>query len=95
MVKNVAYTTKIDKQGRIIIPAELRKKMNLKEESEIELEIYANRLFLSKKVQITPKLLDKWKNSLLSHQILPQSEDNSKDENKWYGDDYSARKIGF
>ena len=55
MVKNVAYSTKIDKQGRIVIPAKLRKKMNLEEESEIELEIYSNRLILPKKVEITPK----------------------------------------
>lgn len=95
MVKNMAYTTKIDKQGRIIIPAELRKKMKLNEESEVELEIFANRLFLSKKVQITEYLLDKWKKTLLSRSILPQSGNNTTDENKWYGEDYSAQKLGF
>ena len=51
MVNNVAHTTRIDKQGRLIIPAEIRKKLSLDEGSVIEIKQIADQLILRKMVQ--------------------------------------------
>ena len=95
MVKNVAHTTRIDKQGRLIIPTELRKQLSLEEGTIIDIEVNANLLILKKQGANSQDVIDKWKTSLLSPSISSKSEISDLKEEKWYSEEYVTNKLGF
>ncbi len=57
MAEIMAHTTKLDKQGRLIIPAKIRKKLSLSEDSILVIEILGNQLIIKKKMAVSKEEL--------------------------------------
>lgn len=95
MVINVAIEVKIDKQGRLIIPAEFRKKMNLNDESQIEMILVADQIILRKKESVNEKKIEKWKKELKELNLKANTEENEEPSKKWLSEDYVRNKLGF
>ncbi|MHA1674575.1 MAG: AbrB/MazE/SpoVT family DNA-binding domain-containing protein [Promethearchaeota archaeon] len=91
----MAHTTRIDRQGRLIIPADLRKKLSLDEGSTIEIELVSDQLILTKQGENTKAQLDKWENYLISNKIPVMSEKVTKTNEKWYSEEYALNKLGL
>ena len=96
MAEIMAHTTKLDKQGRLIIPAKIRKKLSLSEDSLLEIEILGNQLIIKKIQSITNENLDEWEQNLTGMNIQIFSElSELKESEKWMSEEYVKNKIGI
>ncbi len=95
VVGTMAIETKIDKQGRLIIPAEFRKKMNLNDESPIEIILVADQIILRKKEAVNEKKIEKWKKELQELNLKVNTEENEEPSKKWLSEKYVRNKLGF
>ncbi len=95
MVNNVARTPRIDKQGRLIIPAEIRKKLSLDEGSVIEIKLIADQLILRKIGIVSKDYVKMWKKNMMERLIPIMAENNESESDKWYGEEYGANKLGL
>ena len=97
MAYNMAHTIKMDKQGRLVIPAEIRKKMSLTENTSLEVEIIGNQLIIRKIARESEENISRWQKNLLS-QNYPINESDVVDETeseKWISEDYAWKKLGL
>ena len=96
MAEIMAHTTKLDKQGRLIIPAKIRKKLSLSEDTLLEIEILGNQLIIKKIQSITNEILDEWENNLTGMNIQIFSDRSElKGSEKWMSEEYVKNKIGI
>ena len=97
MVYNMAHSIKMDKQGRLVIPAKIRKKMTLTENTSLEVEIIGNQLIIRKIAQESEENISRWKKNLLS-QNYPINESEVSDvseSEKWISEEYAWKKLGI
>lgn len=88
---------KIDRQGRILIPAHTRKLMGLEPNTEISIKISGNALIIEK---INPDLqatVQQWKRDLINMPIpINETRNNAEDtDQKWIDDEYAKKKLGL
>ena len=97
MAEIMAHTTKMDKQGRLIIPANIRKKLSLNENSVLEIEILGNQLVIKKKLVVSKEKLNSWKKKLINMKITAFTEEKSdySDSMKWMSAEYVRNKLGL
>jgi AbrB family looped-hinge helix DNA binding protein len=97
MAEIMAHTTKMDKQGRLIIPAEIRKKLSLNENTELQIEILGNQLIIKKKLAVSKEKLNTWKKKLLDMKIKAFTEEKSHEgqSTKWMSEEYVRNKLGL
>ncbi|MEX2682651.1 MAG: AbrB/MazE/SpoVT family DNA-binding domain-containing protein [Candidatus Sigynarchaeota archaeon] len=94
MVINVT----IDSQGRILIPVEIRGKLHLEPNSELELTILGNELILRKSNTNLERQVMSWKQQLMDMKIeagVVQEEPDDTDSEKWMDRDYVKKKLGI
>lgn len=93
----MAHTTKLDKQGRLIIPAKIRKKLSLSEDSLLVIEILGNQLIIKKKMAVSKEQLQTWKKKLKDMKIKAFTEeyDQEKESTKWMSEEYVRNKLGL
>ena len=97
MAEIMAHTTKLDKQGRLIIPAKIRKKLSLSEDTLLVIEIHGNQLIIKKKMAVSKEQLKSWKTKLKSMKIKAFSEeyDQEMESTKWMSEEYVRNKLGL
>jgi AbrB family looped-hinge helix DNA binding protein len=97
MAEIMAHTTKLDKQGRLIIPAKIRKKLSLSEDSLLVIEILGNQLIIKKKMAVSKEQLQTWKKKLKDMKIKAFTEeyDQEKESTKWMSEEYVRNKLGL
>ena len=93
----MAHTTKMDKQGRLIIPAKIRKKLSLNENSVLEIEILGNQLIIKKKLVVSEEILKDWKRKLIDMKITAFTEEKIpyEESTKWMSEEYVRNKLGL
>ncbi len=97
MVRFVEITTKIDKQGRILIPIEFRKKLGLEDETIVNVHLIDKRIFIE---VINPELeqaVKKWRKNLSNKKIQPfvLSKEDLEPQTKWFSEEYVRQKLGL
>ena len=95
MGRNMTQTIKIDKQGRLVIPAEYRKILSLSEGTEVEIDLLADGLRIRKVQAETKQSIKKWKERILLQSTTAFSEKDMQRMGKWYSEDYVKNKLGL
>ena len=96
MVIFMADVTKIDSQGRILIPAEFRRKLGLKAECEVGLTIIGNDLIIRKVNSDLKAKVDQWKQELLNVSVpIGITNESDIETDKWMDREYAERKLGL
>jgi len=94
MVNNlVHYKVKIDKQGRIVIPSEVRKKLGLKPNSELILVVRDNSILIEPEETDIEKIIDEWYEYMLK--MKTRARGLTIEPSKWMSDEYVKRKLGI
>ncbi|MHA1131810.1 MAG: AbrB/MazE/SpoVT family DNA-binding domain-containing protein [Candidatus Helarchaeota archaeon] len=87
--------TKIDSQGRILIPAEFRRKLGLEADCEVGLTVIGNDLIIRKVNTNLKAQVEQWKHELLKMPIpIGIANANDIESDKWMDKDYAERKLG-
>ncbi len=94
VVKNMPYIIKVDKQGRLVLPKEVREKAGIKENSQLICTVIGERIilehFLAEKIQEAFRRLEEIAPSLdldVVEEVIG--------EDKYVDREYALRKIGF
>lgn len=97
MVNLMAKTTKIDKQGRILIPKDYREKLGLGEETPVSIHLVDRRIVIEFNDPNLAQAVQKWKEKLLNRKIqaftIPETAISS--DPKWFSEDYARQKLGL
>ncbi len=96
MVSFMADVSKIDSQGRILIPAEIRRKLGFEPECKVGLIVIGNELVI-KKVNTDLKLkVERWKQELMNRSIpVGVATEIETEDDKWMDKTYAERKLGL
>jgi len=98
VVEIMAIRVSIDSQGRILIPADIRGKLHLEPNSELELTILGNELILRKTNTNLEKQVMFWKQQLLEMKVeagVAKEEPADAETEKWMDRDYVKKKLGI
>ena len=86
------YRVRIDKQGRIVIPSEVRKILNLQPNTELLLNVRDKKIVLEVVEKDLEKVVDDWFKKML--EIKVEAKGFSLKPGFWMSEDYVKRKIG-
>jgi AbrB family looped-hinge helix DNA binding protein len=98
VVKNMVITVIIDSQGRILVPAEIRGKLHLEPNSELELVILGNEILLRKTNTSLESQVNVWKERLIGMEIeagIASDEEVVLEAGKWVDTEYVKKKLGL
>ena len=90
---NVEYIVRVDGEGRIELPANIREKLKLKEGGRVIVKLDGSRVVISPISQKLEEKVQEWRKLVLSLHPPPFTE---KVENswKWMSSEYAKRKLG-
>jgi AbrB family looped-hinge helix DNA binding protein len=95
-VNEMAVITKIDQQGRISIPSEIRKLLKLEPNMDLEITIIRNELIIKISRPDLKAQVEKWMEDLINTSITPGISTETDNENKkWMDNDYIEKKLGL
>lgn len=86
---------KMDKQGRITIPAQIRTLLSLVENNILEIDIQTNEIILRKKEKDNILKVEEWYQDLSNITDQANPIDGEFQESKWYSEDYVKQKLGL
>ena len=91
------YASKIDKQGRIVIPKELREKLGMEPETSLKIHLMGRQLVIEVYNPNLHKNVKKWEQKLKNMIIEPFKIDQSNEtsEAKWFSKQYARQKLGL
>jgi AbrB family looped-hinge helix DNA binding protein len=93
---NFVVKIKIDSQGRILIPAEFRRKLELETECEVGLTIIGNEIVIKKVNTDLKAKVKQWKQDLMKMSIpIGVTSENDIVADKWMDIEYAERKLGL
>ena len=95
VVNIMGIPVKMDKQGRIIVPANVRNRLGITEKTDLEVTFGKNQITIRRKSGIDLEELKKWKNVIKNLDVQAFVDTNSSKESKWYSDDYVRSKLGL
>ncbi|MFX0065726.1 MAG: AbrB/MazE/SpoVT family DNA-binding domain-containing protein [Candidatus Hermodarchaeota archaeon] len=91
----MAQTIKIDKQGRIVIPANIRRQLSITEDTLLEISLIANQVIIRKKTGEDKETISQWKQKIENMSIEAFKEDIDEEKTKWYSEEYVRNKLGL
>ncbi len=93
----MAHATKIDKQGRIVIPKEYREKLGLEKEMPVKIQLMGRRLIIEVFDPDLESDVKNWEQKIKNMKIEPFTIDQSeeKSEAKWFSEQYARQKLGL
>jgi len=84
----------IDKQGRLVLPASVRKSMGLKDGGKVSVRLDGFRVIIEPVFMDLEKSVKTWRESTLKLHVNPFTEDIPESW-KWMSRDYARRKVGI
>jgi len=94
MVNSVEYEVSIDRQGRIVIPAPIRKALGIIGGGKLLLRLRNGKVELIPVDKSLEERVSRWVEEVLKTKVEPFSE-KVKEEWKWVSKDYAERKLGI
>ena len=95
MVQDMEYTVKIDKQGRLTIPSEIRKKLNLTGEKKVTLKVKGNKVIIEFNDPNLEQRVENWYKKMLKSSVKAFTNKEEYLDSKWISDDSVRRKLGI
>jgi len=87
-------TTKVDKQGRLVLPSRIREALDLKEGGSVTLRLDGSRVVIEPVFEELGKRANDWKRMALSLKVQPLTE-RVEDSWKWMSREFVRRKLGL
>ena len=87
------YRVRIDKQGRIVIPSEVRSLLKLEPNSELLLDVRDNTIVLEPVHRDLNKVVDEWYKKMLEMKI--EARELEIEPSMWMSEEYVRRKLGI
>ena len=87
------YSVRIDKQGRIVIPSEVRRLLKLEPNSELLLDVRDNTIVLEPVHRDLNKVVDEWYKKMLEMKI--EARGLKIEPSMWMSEEYVRRKLGI
>jgi len=87
------YRVRIDKQGRIVIPSEVRSLLKLEPNSELLLDVRDNTIVLEPVHRDLNKVVDEWYKKMLEMKI--EARGLKIEPSMWMSEEYVRRKLGI
>ena len=88
----MGFRVSIDKFGRIVIPAQVRKKLGIKAGSELIVELRGSTIVI-RPMRDIDEVVDKWFEKMVSMKVEARHFRIS--GGKWLSDEYVRRKLGL
>jgi len=85
---------RIDKQGRLVLPASVRESMGLKDGGKVSVRLDGFRVIIEPVFMDLEKSVKTWRESTLELHVNPFTEDITESW-KWMSRDYARRKVGI
>lgn len=94
MVEHVEHTVDVDSQGRIVLPAELRRAIGIAGKNKVRVRVRGSEVAISVVSEELERRVEEWFKRLSSMSVEPFTERAEYAPSKWYGDEYARRKLG-
>ena len=85
---------KIDKQGRLVIPASVRRALGINGEREVLVRVEGGRIIIELTSRDLEAAVDEWVELVKRSSLKPFTED-VEESWKWVGREYAERKLGL
>jgi len=86
------YVLKVDRQGRVILPVELRRVLGVKNGGSIIIRKKNNRIYIDAGRELEGEV-KRWKEKI--KRIKIEVEQIGRTESRWVSEDWSKRKLGI
>ena len=94
MVKSVEDAIKVDRQGRLVLPSDVRKAFGIKDGGEVTIRIDGSRVILEPVRTDVKKSVQEWED--LSRSLNAEVfTDEASESWKWMSREYARRKLGL
>jgi len=90
----VEETISVDRQGRIVIPAHIRKALSIKEGGKLLIRVEGSKMVLELLHENLRESVEKWVNLAQSTKAKINTEE-PEESWKWISRDYAKRKLGI
>jgi len=94
MVNNVENSVTVDRQGRLVLPSNIREVLGLKEGGNVSIRLNGSRLILEPMSKDLEEKVQEWVNIALDLKAEALTE-VSKESWKWMSIEYAKRKLGL
>ncbi len=91
----MAIHLKIDPQGRLLIPVEVRRKIGLQPESEVKLTLVGNQLVIFPINLDLEEQVRSWRTDLEGMRVSVGKVTFPDRDEQWMDEDYARRKMGI
>jgi bifunctional DNA-binding transcriptional regulator/antitoxin component of YhaV-PrlF toxin-antitoxin module len=92
VVIKMPYVVRVDRQGRLVLPIEIRRSLGVVQGGSIILREKNNRIFIDINGELEKKV-DQWKEKLKNMNIEVKALELR--ESKWVSEDWMRRKLGI
>lgn len=89
------YTVDVDRQGRIVLPAEIRRAIGISGKSKVKVRVRGDELAVSVVNEELEHRIKEWFRRLSSMSIEPFTEKAEYEPSRWYSDEYARKKLGL
>lgn len=89
------YTVDVDGQGRIVLPAEVRRAIGIAGKSKVRVRVRGGEVAVSVVSEELEHRVEVWFKRLSSMSIEPFTEKAEYGPSKWYSDEYARKKLGL
>jgi len=95
VVGNLEYTVEVDGQGRIVLPAEIRRAMGIGSKDKVRVRMRGSELAIAVSREELERRVDGWFKRLSSMSAEPFTEKVEQVPSRWQSDEYARRKLGL
>ncbi len=87
----MAYPVKVDKQGRVILPKEIRHKLGISRGGHIILKESLNKIYIQGKDTALEKRTTKWKRAISETRVKPYG--IKVEASRWVSEEWAKSKL--
>jgi AbrB family looped-hinge helix DNA binding protein len=84
----------IDRQGRLVIPAEIREKIGMKNGGRVSVRLDGSKVIIEPVFEDLEERVQRWREFVMGLSLEPFKEDVSESW-KWMSHEYARRKLGL